>query len=565
MDLASAEITLFSVEGRDSSLPSTSYLFSVPLPLDTPQCIHTSYSALEHTLTATLHPIDPTAASVSSTVVVHIRRYASHPDVLQILPETQKLQEPTTVEVQVPRTTFRVGEPIPLYITIPPPRRELVLQEGLRLRNIRAELVRVVRIRQREDNAKTYEDGQAVSDPSSSAPVQKPNDPSTSYALDLRQYIGTPGGGEVVALSGTSCRLHPTRPLQIRLVLHPREEDSPHNAEDTPGDQPGAEAVHELNSSCTSISQSTILHDVSFSIVVHVTFMNMSSHTERIHTITMPVVILPPTAPLPEVEDSLETAYHKKHDRPPARTIREDDSDVPMYPEGEPGPSYSAAPPPFEEPDAPPPFFHDSAASGSRLPTFQESETEIYVPAEQDDNPPPAITLPLEGEGLLFGFPPSQQFDGYQEQERSMTPPPSMEMATLDPNVTNLVTLDETSALNALGLALEQHQDASSENAAPPPPPPMDDPSDPPPSIDSAFRSPNSHHISTSLLHTSSTTVPQDTVTPDSATSPGGSHEHAPPPYGGPDNHSSQHDEAHVTRPPPYVDLVPARQSGSNR
>ena len=50
--------------------------------------------------------------------------------------------------------------------------------------------------------------------------------------------------------------------------------------------------------------------------------------------------MLPPPAPLPEVEQSIDEAYQKKHDRPPARTVREDEHDsAPRYFEGEAGPS----------------------------------------------------------------------------------------------------------------------------------------------------------------------------------------------------------------------------------
>lgn len=561
VDLFAIESVLFLSDGNSTAMPSTSYLFSLPLPPDAPQCIHTPHSALEYTLTATLYPSDGSMASVSSTVLVHTRRYASHPDVLQVIPETQKIADPTPIAVQVPRTTFRAREPIPLYISVPPPRRELILDEGLRLRNIRAELVRMVKLQPKDQPEPEHQPT-----PSTSNPVQKSNDTSTSYALDLRQFIGTPGGGDVVALSGTSCRLHPTRALQIRLVLHPREEDTPRNSSELHGDTllSSGDGVHEPSSSCTSISQSTVLHDVSFSIVVHATFMNMRSHTERVSTIAIPVVMLPPTAPLPEVEESLATDYHKKHDRPPARTVRDEDSDVPQYSEGEPGPSYSAAPPPFEERDAPPPFFSASVASGSRLPTFQESESEIYVPAEQDPSlvpPPPPVGFAFDGEGVLFGFSPSEQFDGYQEQERPVTPPPSMEMATRDPDVTNLAILDERSALNALEIALEHHQDTSADGAVPPPPPPpMDDPSDPPPSIDSAFRSPNIRPGQPPLVHPAVTVVQSTAIDSDSLPSPGGAHEHAPPPYGVPDEHASDGDQENVAHPPPYVDLVPARE-----
>lgn len=581
VDLASSEVVLFSAENDAAAVPPASHLFSIPLPPDAPQCIHTAHSALEYTLTATLHPSEPGAASVSTTVVLHTRRYASHPDVLQPTPETQRLTVPTPLEVQVPRTTFRAGEPIPLYLTVPPPRRELVLDEGLRLRNVRAELVRVVRLHARDADARSASaaertaDAHAQSGPSSPAPAPKAGDDApSSYALDMRPFVGTPGGGEVVALSGTSCRLHPTRALQIRLVLHPRQEDSPRAAPDGEALPGGAGAGEpEGGTACASVSQATVLHDVSFSVVVHATFMNMRTHTERVATLTIPVLVLPPTAPLPEVEESLATEYHKKHDRPPMRTVRQEDSDVPQYSEGEPGPSYSAAPPPFEEPDAPPPFFPAPAASGSRLPTFQESETEIYVPTEHDSTmappPPPPAELAFAGEGTLFGFAPADQFDGYPEHERALTPPPSMEMATRDPDVTSLATLDETSALNALELALEQHQDAgAAESAAPPPPPPMDDPSDPPPSIDSAFRSPNLHHAhghaqAAPLLRTPSGPVVQPAAPPpDMAVSPGGTHEHAPPPYRVPGEHETEQDQEHVARPPPYVDLVPASDAG---
>ena len=108
--------------------------------------------------------------------------------------------------------------------------------------------------------------------------------------------------------------------------------------------------------------------------------MNMSSHTERVSTVSLPLRILPPSAPLPEVEPSIDEAYHKKHDRPPARTVRQDDDvEVPQY---EAGPSVTAgAPPPFEEREAPPPFWSTEAeaeaSTSTRLPTFLESEHEI--------------------------------------------------------------------------------------------------------------------------------------------------------------------------------------------
>lgn len=562
IELASTEVTLFSTPfGTAQPLPSV-HPFSIPLPNDTPQCIHTPYSSILHTLTATLHPIDSSQANISHSVIVHTRRYTSHPYPTSITPETKGITEPTKVEVQVPRTTFRTGEPIPLYLTVPPPRRELILDEGIRLRNVRAELLRVVSL---NDAAPPQPptDKANVPEASSSATAQKSIDESTTESLDLRFMVGSPGGVEVVAMSGASCRLHPTKAVQIRLVLHPRHECAPTESVSSDITSISPELANEAGARCASISQTTLLHDVTFMICVHVTFMHMSSHTERICTMTIPVMIIPPAAPLPEIEESMDMAYHKKHDRPPTRTVRQDEADVPRYSAGEAGPSFANAPPPFEEREAPPPFFPpEPEASSSRPPTFLESEAEIYVPAAEDlpvEPPLPPSELVFDGEGTLFGFPSSAQFDGYHEQDRPVTPPPSMEMATLDPDVTSLATLDQSAALNALELALEQHQDASNSVPPPPPPPPMDDPSDPPPSIDSDFRSPGSQHIPSS---------PSPHVAPAFAQQDGGaaaavgappavSHGHAPPPYQVPGDHHTEDDD-HVTNPPPYVDLVPA-------
>ncbi|CDO72350.1 hypothetical protein BN946_scf184977.g47 [Trametes cinnabarina] len=218
-----------------------------------------------------------------------------------------------------------------------------------------------------------------------------------------------------MALSGASCRLHPSRPLRVRLVLHPSAQplsDSPH--------QPTSEELYSYGpeTDCATITQSTLLHAVSFRLFVHATFMNMSSHTERVCTLSIPLRIIPPSAPLPEVESSIDEAYHKKHDKPPTRTVRQDDTEVPQY---EAGPSVVAgAPPPFEEREAPPPFWsaEDEAESSTstRLPTFLESEHEIYVPPSDDPSlapPPPLPPLPdvvLDGEGTLFGFLPEEHF-----------------------------------------------------------------------------------------------------------------------------------------------------------
>ena len=554
IELGNTEVVLCSSssENRRASFP-----FAIPLPPDTAQCLHGLRSSLTHTLTARVYTTTSDAPALTKSVLVHTRRYTSHTHLCAVAPETRELAEPTAVQVQVPRTTFKVGEPIPVYVTVPVPRRELVVEQGLRLRNVRAELVRSVRVRQRTED--DFSASSAVISESTPDVAGEPSS-STRAPMDVKSAPAVQGEQKVVALSGAACRLHPAQPIRIRLVLHPPA-GSPlgMQARDLPAEDFYAPDTVE----CATITQTTLLHSVTFRLRVHVAFMNMSSHTERVSTLEIPVVLLPPAAELPQVDADIDTAYHKKHDQPPARTVRAEDYDVPRYEEGEAGPSYHSAPPPFEERDAPPPFSSTPEAStSSRLPTFLESEQEIYIPSSEDPSmAPPPISHPnvlIDGEGVLFGFPPGEHFDGYADMDRSFTPPPTVEMASRDTDVTPLANMNSTAAIEAMGLALGlDHPDNSLSGPPPPPPPPMDDPSDPPPSIDSDFRDPGGTHQSP-RSHPPSRVGSLQIVDTNEHTlarnDDHGEHGHAPPPYRVPD--SATQDNPHDAVPPPYVDLV---------
>ncbi|CAK5280142.1 unnamed protein product [Mycena citricolor] len=489
IELSFSQVVLWTA--NDTAMMPSSFLFAIPLMADTPQCLRTPYSSISHTLTATLHPLD-SSLPISNSLDVHTRRYTAHNHSLIASPETHSIDQPTRIEVEVPRVTFKVGEVIPVYVTIPTPAPDLVVEQ--------------------EEGSSSVGTSFASSESSSSSPQPEPS----SSKVQIPARTGVPYT-TILARSGASCRFHSSRPVQLRFTLHP----PPFTLSAA---MDGEYAYADADAECASISQRTVLHAVSFKANVHVSFVDISTRTERISTITIPIVILPPSAPLPQVAPSVDAAYSKKHDQPPSRTVRAEDSDAPRYQAGEAGPS---APPPFEERDAPPPFFlADTVASSSRLPTFLESESEIIIPSQsqsqQEQDPGPAR---IEGEGIDFGFPPSEHFDGHAEDlERATTPPPSMEMASLDTDVTQLATIREP---EMLGLVLEQRHESLEE--PPPPPPALDDPSDPPPSIYSSdFRSPDP------IRETSSR--------------PAASESHAPPPYLVPVV------EEHVTRPPPYVD-----------
>ena len=588
IEISSSTLVLFSrVSCSSSSVPAnaipSTLPFSLPLTPDAPQCIHTAHSSINHHLVATLHPADPTAEALTKSILVHTRRYTS-PDrpLFQARPQVIQCDDPVVVRVEVPRTTFRIGEPIAVYITIPPPDISVIRGRGLRLRNVMAELVRIVS----SGESRLVADVRASDTPGASTASSTGPSSSAHQLSDEKSdapfsphephnSLSAPDGlHTILTRSGSSCRFHTSRPIQLRLLLYPHH-SAMHGGDDA-SSLSSSEQIENDNSDCTSITQTTLLHTVSFNIAVIVTFMLAATHTESIARVNIPIVLLPNPAPLPEMDESVASAYRKKHDKPPARTVRHEEVDVA---ENEAGPSILApvgAPPPFEERDAPPPFFASdpTASTSSRLPTFLESESDIggHVPAfaplsqvSGHSDSTPCILIP--GEGSEFGFSADEQYDGISSSfDRSASPPPSMANASLDTDVTefaNLVSQPEH-ALEALSLALDPStseggsvQASGHSEALPPPPPLLDDPSDPPPSIDvEEFRRPPVPSLNREQSPSPSTIPP--VARPDSsaaANSLNPTNTHAPPPYLQPTTHSEP--EEPVMRPPPYVDVLP--------
>jgi len=528
-----------------------------------PQCIHTPHSSLAHILTATLHPTTSSRLPVSKTLTVHTKRYTSHTHNIPLSPLVHTLDNPARVEVELPRDTFHVGEPIPVYVTIPSPPRDLVVNAGLRLRNVKTELIRSVKARRGAvDEHEPDSDDEADADegPSADQHAQEGSSSMVHSAEKLQSplFMGA-SYRTVVSKSGASCRFHSSRAIKLRFVLHqssPSASPSDHTREFD------EYRSMESDTQCVSITQTTLLHTVTFRLFVHVSFVDTTNHTERLFSIAIPLNMIPPPAPLPQVEQSMDAAYQKKHDRPPAMTVRHEDNEAsaPHYQEGEAGPSYvnNSAPPPFEDRDQPPPpFSQASPSTSSRLPTFLESEVEILVPEDAADHlaPPPLPQPMIPGEGVLFGFPASQHFDGHAEDTRwPTTPPPSLEMATQDTDVTELADMGQpVRAVEALGLVLDRVENSSGDQ--PPPPPALDDPADPPPSIDSDFRMPgDQQHSSSPSPGINYSQSEQRQSPPPHISNVEGHlpHPHAPPPYLNP---GSEHESENALRPPPYADL----------
>lgn len=568
IDLCISEMDVASFPLDSDEVIPTSFPFAIPLTSDVPQCVHTLRSSVMHVLKATLHPADPTFPPMSRELLVHTRRYTSHTHTVAISPEKHVIHHPVRVEAEIPKSTFIAGEPIPVYVTVPPPPHQLVLEGGLRLRNVKMELLRVVEVKCFDELERELQNpSQGVME----RPADEINDfllegPSSAAFASAVEKSSNPLSGSsspftaayttVMSRSGASCRFHTSCPVRLRFILHQTSPSA------SPPDRPrslaeGDCAYAENDPQCISITQTTLLHKVSFLLNVHTSFVDIASRTETLYTIPIPVNIIPPPAPLPEVEEWVDTAYQKKHDRPPLRTVRQEDTEVsaPLYHEGEAGPSYTqhGAPPPFEDRDVPPPPFCPSEASTSTgLPTFQESENEIYIPTNTEEHfATPVTETTIVGEGVIFGFSSSQQFDGHTDPlHRTSTPPPSVEEAVQDPEVTEFVDLSQPHRV--LGLIAEEQP--------PPPPPPLDDPSDPPPSIDSVFRSPASPgsvqtHPSTGLPHHPFSHDRHSLSQGGEVMDQGSSHVPAPPPY------LTPNDQEQVARPPPYVDFIAPHDS----
>ncbi|KAJ3545888.1 hypothetical protein NMY22_g2260 [Coprinellus aureogranulatus] len=545
IELGFTELDLYTRRGGHGSFP-TSFPFSIPLMPDTPQSIQTTHSVLAHTLTALVYPVDHSCQPLRKSLTVYTRRYTSTSTVIATSPEVFSLDEPTRVEVQVPRTSFTSGEDVPLYVTIPPPTRELVVDRGFRLRNVQAELVRVIKVKRESDENNGDSDSDTESTPTRDGTYL---DESQSSALE---------GSATRAHEASSSNKPPPSPLFLGSSYQQSLPVQELLAASTRRDQFDCGFCSTKHSPLPhrSLAQVFFPAKVAERTAMQRALLSPKPHcfttSKRISHIVIPIVMLPPAARLPQVPSTIDEAYSKKHDRPPTQTNRYDeDPSIPHYSEAGPSvPHYSeagpsmlpGAPPPFDDREAPPPFFatEHEASTSSRLPTFQESENEIILPDLDPRVNFPPMLQEIPGEGDVFGFPPSQQFDGHSEDmQRSDTPPPTLEMASHDTDLTSLADLHDTGhvSIETMNLVhvLEPHNDAVLDrldtNEQPPPPPPaMDDPSDPPPSIDSAFRTP------AAMGQQRSATPPL-------------------PPYLTPaDEVRHHHEQEHVNRPPPYVD-----------
>ncbi|KAK4055128.1 hypothetical protein OIV83_000408 [Microbotryomycetes sp. JL201] len=397
--------------------PAASTAFKLELTPDLPHCIHTGPSpdsSLEYTLTAVLTFSDATVTQpITHSVPVHLARTLP-PGALasdkalaaatslgntsdmssdtspapSVLPQIHTVNEPVPLSIRLAKTVFTRSEPVELAVKVHVPSAEVVQKEGLRLRTISAELVRKIAAVHVEDDKPSpeshYDEIQEADD---SAVPTLPND--------------VPPHVTVLARSGKSARFSLTRPIVIRLLLHPPR-----------------------NPSCESVSQSTILHNISFEVRVTIGLIATTTrdqHQNRDSIVSRTIHIVP--------------------DYPASRSDKQKEVDRDASPDGF-SPTWLAQ-------DGPVPTYFESTSSmndGGGSWTPQPPPVSPLVPGTSAGLSPPAHS----NADSTF----EEEYDGYEDISASLSnlaPPPAIDEDVSPPSpgavgtfasISDLITVD---------------------------------------------------------------------------------------------------------------------------
>ncbi|SCV68730.1 BQ2448_851 [Microbotryum intermedium] len=372
-------------QGND--VPPLSTVFKLDVTQDLPHCIHLAQSSLEYTLTATLYSDDASGAPVVQCIPIHLARTSSpgslSSDLVSpasasaersrpsTLPQSLSRQDPVHFTVHFSRTIFRRSEPIPLVVKIPVPDFDAVTK-GLRLRTVSAELVRRICLavdtdedqpaglgKQRDQTMSTVMTNEMMTSAESIPPQSSSDAPDPPFEATM-----------VLARSGKSARFSPIRPIVIRLLLHP-----------------------SMTQFCESITQSTILHHISFSVVVTVGLLN--NRSQRDVTVSREVHIVP--------------------DPPMMSTLSEKQREVEA--------KVDSVPPGWSPADGSIPSYHESAVGDVAVGTSSDAR-------EGYSREPSANGFPTE----LIG---EEEYDGYEELSASLStraPPPTIDADVSPPS-----------------------------------------------------------------------------------------------------------------------------------
>ncbi|BGP12697.1 hypothetical protein JCM10213_008835 [Rhodosporidiobolus nylandii] len=461
---SSAEASSYEEGG---AFPPGSSPFKLELTSDLPTCLHLAGSSLEYTLTATLFYADSSLPPLVRCSPVHLARTSPPGSLLagnnlaalsdcppSTTPQNFSASSPIPFSIRLSRTVFRRSEPVELVTRIEVPDAKVV-GEGLRLRTVSAELVRTIKVA---------------------------------------------GGDEqvvhrtVLAHSGKSARFSATRPIVIKLVLHPPAELS-----------------------CESITQSTILHSVSFSVRVIVGLFNNSAPASSSTSLSAPCAL----------DASLSREIFIVPDLSSARSEKQREVDREAA-----SPSTSPAADAWIPHDGPVPTYVEDSQDdpGLSAPVASGSGGAVLNAAEQEQLRRNFSSSPAFEET-------EDEFDGYYEDlsfpslHSSRPPPPPIDDDVSPPSATDSAGSLSLEVATAQGLAHPLEEDERDEPLEPYEPPPPND--------FSPLGDPEVEH----------NTSPPPLFQP---------HEHTPPPL-------HQTAQLEPATPPPPIDFTPLPSLASHQ
>ncbi|GAA6015217.1 hypothetical protein JCM11491_000507 [Sporobolomyces phaffii] len=372
-----------SASASESYPPAVSPFTLVVTP-DLPVCVHLGSSSLEYSLTSALYFADPSIPPVTRSAPVHLTRppsRASPPadlDPVSLAPLVVSATDPIACSLKLHRNVFRPREPVTLSVRVEIPTAEAVAH-GLRLRTISAELVRTIDVK--------------------------------SVARDAPP--APPPHRTVLAHSGKSARFSPTRPVVIKLTLHPPAELA-----------------------CEAITQSTILHTVSFAVMVTVGLFNVNSPRGPHRSMTsgstlapaagdavlaQPIFIIPspPAAPAPAPSASQSDKQ---------KEAQSNDAGAGDWPSFLSAPALRLADSPGEGADGPVPGYVEHKADDPGVPSFASTSTTS-----------PAWHRHGQAGGEGDEADDDEEYDGYEELSipfaEAGPPPPGIDEDVSPPSV----------------------------------------------------------------------------------------------------------------------------------
>ncbi|GAA5972379.1 hypothetical protein JCM11641_002431 [Rhodosporidiobolus odoratus] len=423
------------------AFPPSSTPFKLELTPDLPACLHLPDSSLEYTLVAMLHYADSALAPLVRCSPVHLARTSPPGSLLagislaalsdpppSTAPRTFSASSPLPFSVRFPRTVFRRSEPIELVTRIEVPDAKAV-GSGMRLRTVSAELVRTIRVSEGpQDSSEPSRSGAGIDETRRDELL-----PSSPTEPSVRRTV--------LAHSGKSARFSPSRPIVIKLVLHPPAELS-----------------------CESITQSTILHNISFSIIVTIGLVNTSSSASSSTSIIAPSTVdatLSQTVFIVPDLASSRSDKQKEVDRAAAEAFAS---------------SSSSAVEPWMLLDRPvPTYVEDSQEDpGETAPAASGSGSNVLDAAEQEQLRRSYTAAPAFGDE-------EEEFDGYLREDLALPatisgrpPPPAIDDDVSPPSASDAAGSLSFEVATAQGLAALEEDDERDEPLEPYTPPPND-------------------------------------------------------------------------------------------